>query len=84
MRRIKTLLYAAVGWFVLRYVRARVRRSVDQNLGRSGSRQAPSRRAAAPHGRRSKGGDHIPLWAIILIIVLAVLVIGGGYGYGRR
>jgi hypothetical protein len=26
----------------------------------------------------------MPLWAIILIIVLAVLVIGGGYGYGRR
>jgi len=26
----------------------------------------------------------MPLWAIILIIVLAVLVLGGGIGYGRR
>jgi hypothetical protein len=32
----------------------------------------------------SHGGLRMPLWAIILIIVLAVLVIGGGYGYGRR
>jgi hypothetical protein len=32
----------------------------------------------------SHGGSRMPLWAIILIIVLAVLVLGGGYGYGRR
>jgi hypothetical protein len=32
MKRIKTLLYAAIGWAVFRLVRTRVRRLAEQRL----------------------------------------------------
>jgi flagellar basal body-associated protein FliL len=33
---------------------------------------------------RGKGGDHMPAWLWILIIVLLVIALFGGVGYSRR
>jgi hypothetical protein len=30
------------------------------------------------------GGDHMPTWLLVLIIVLLVLAVFGGFGYSRR
>jgi hypothetical protein len=48
------------------------------NSGRDG--YADGSRAIAPDQR----GDDMPMWAWILLIVLLVLLVTGGIGYGRR
>jgi hypothetical protein len=36
-------------------------------------------------GERSRpGGEHMPTWLLVLIIVLIVLALFGGFGYSRR
>jgi hypothetical protein len=31
-----------------------------------------------------QGGNHMPMWLLVLLIVLLVLLVFGGVGYGRR
>jgi hypothetical protein len=40
------------------------------------------RRAGAGH--TTAGGDGMPTWLWVLLIILLVLVLFGGVGYGRR
>ena len=33
---------------------------------------------------RDDGGDEMPVWAWVLLIIVVVLLLTGGIGYGRR
>ena len=35
-------------------------------------------------GTLGVGGDHMPTWLLVLLIVLLVLALFGGFGYSRR
>jgi hypothetical protein len=45
-------------------------------------RLGPRGYLSAVHSR--KGGEQMPTWVWVLIIVLIVLALFGGVGYGRR
>lgn len=44
----------------------------------------PARRVDTGGNRDDERGDEMPVWAWVLLIIVVVLLLTGGIGYGRR